>query len=441
MVEQVSNLKTGVKYKDTPIGKIPVDWEIQRLGNLCIGKPEYGANTSAIDKTDNLPRYVRITDITDDGRLLESTWQSIKRTFAKSYILKEGDLLFARSGATVGKTYLYKEEDGECAFAGYLIRFRTDPGLLLPEFLFNFTHSSYYHNWVKGMFRAGAQPNINANEYSNMFVPKPPIEEQKKIAEILTTVDKAIEKTTQIIERTKELKKGLMRKLFTEGIGHTMFKKTKIGRIPVQWEIKRFADLLSEGILSGIQDGNHGNDHPKASDYVTSGIPFIMANNIVNGSIDTIHCKFIRKEQADSLRIGFAKTGDILLSHKGTIGKVTVVPKIDEYLMLTPQVTYYRVGRPDKLLNVFLKYFMESERFQTILSRLSEQSTRKYIGITQQKKLLMAIPPLAEQCKMAGSLLELDTRIEKDVNHRDQLELLKKGLMQLLLTGRLRVAV
>ena len=203
------------KFKKTEIGEIPMEWEVEKLGGLCIGKPEYGANTAAIDKKDNLPRYIRITDITEDGKLLDSTWQSIKRESAEAYILNEGDLLFARSGATVGKTYLYNEEDGECAFAGYLIRFKTDPRLLLPEFLFYFTHSSYYYNCVRGMFRAGAQPNINAKEYSNMFLPKPPIKEQKQITEILSAVHGEIEKESNHKEQLELLKKSLMQVLLT----------------------------------------------------------------------------------------------------------------------------------------------------------------------------------------------------------------------------------
>jgi type I restriction enzyme S subunit len=215
MAEQIKSLKTGIKYKDTPIGKIPVDWEVRKLGDMCIGQPEYGANVSAIDKDASLPRYVHITDITVDGKLLNDTWQSIQNEHARPYMLTSGDILFARSGATVGKTYLYNVEDGKCAFAGYLIRFKPNPAILLPEYLFHYTHSDIYYNWIKGMLRAGAQPNINAVEYSSMLLATPPIAEQKKIAETLTTVARAIEKTDQIIEKTKEVKKGLMQVLLT----------------------------------------------------------------------------------------------------------------------------------------------------------------------------------------------------------------------------------
>jgi type I restriction enzyme S subunit len=227
IIDKIKELKKGLmkrlltrgigykKFKQTEIGKIPVDWEIKRLKDLCIGKPEYGANTSAVDKTERLPRYIRITDITEDGKLLDSTWQSIERRFAENYMLKEGDFLFARSGATVGKTYLHKKKEGECAFAGYLIRFKLNPTVFSPDFLFHFTHSQNYYNWVKGMLRAGAQPNINAKEYSNMKVPSPPIKEQKRIVAILNSIDDELEKESKHRDQLILLKKGLMHLLLT----------------------------------------------------------------------------------------------------------------------------------------------------------------------------------------------------------------------------------
>jgi type I restriction enzyme S subunit len=203
------------KFKKTEIGEIPIEWEMIRLGDLCNGQPEYGANVPSIDMDKSLPRYIRITDITEDGELLTSTWQSIKREFAEPYILKEGDFLFARSGATVGKTYWYRNRDGECAFAGYMIRFKPNPMQLLPDFLFQYTHSNFYYNWVKGMLRAGAQPNINAQEYSNMPLPRPLINEQKQIADILSSIDNELQKEANHKKRLELLKKGLMQVLLT----------------------------------------------------------------------------------------------------------------------------------------------------------------------------------------------------------------------------------
>ncbi|MBP9127607.1 MAG: restriction endonuclease subunit S, partial [Elusimicrobia bacterium] len=159
------------KFKKTPIGEIPVEWEAAKLGLLCLERPEYGANASAIQYQEGLPRYVRITDVMEKGLLAQDDKKSIPRELATPYLLQDGDFLFARSGATVGKTYLYRKSDGECAFAGYMIRFRPDRKKLLPEFLFQLTHSDLYYQWVISMLRAGAQPNINGSEYSDFLLP------------------------------------------------------------------------------------------------------------------------------------------------------------------------------------------------------------------------------------------------------------------------------
>jgi type I restriction enzyme S subunit len=227
IIEKTKELKKGLmqklltrgighkKFKKMEIGEIPVEWDVNRLVDLCKGKPEYGANISAADKDDHLPRYVRITDVTEDGYLLDDSWQSIDRKAAEPYILGEGDFLFARSGATVGKTYLYRKEDGECAFAGYMIRFRPDYSKLLPEFLFQFAHSEIYYNWVKGMLRSGAQPNINGTEYAGLIIPKPPINEQNKIVNILSSMDEEIRNETKHNQNLETLKKSLMQVLLT----------------------------------------------------------------------------------------------------------------------------------------------------------------------------------------------------------------------------------
>ena len=182
------------EWKDAPgIGTIPVCWEVVRLGDVC-NSPQYGAGAPAIPFDPSLPRYVRITDITDDGRLRPDDARSADPAQAIGYELQAGDLLFARSGATVGKAYLYQLSDGPCVYAGYLIRFQAMLGLAKAEYLWWFTQSRYYRAWVDSMFRAGAQPNINAQEYASMTVPYPPLEEQQAIVALLDRVAQSTER-------------------------------------------------------------------------------------------------------------------------------------------------------------------------------------------------------------------------------------------------------
>ena len=232
VIEKMERLKKGLmqklltkgightKFKKTKwlFGKeieIPQEWNVTRLIEQCIQKPKYGAGESAIEKDLKLPRYIRITDLNDDGSLRNKEWKSIKENAAKDYLLNYNDILFARTGATVGKSYLYTGEDGRCAFAGYLIKFQPDQTKLNSKFLFHYIHSIYYWKYIKSIQTWGVQPNINAEQYSNLLILLPPIHEQQKIASILSGVDAYIQKNQKYKKKMELLKKGLMQKLLT----------------------------------------------------------------------------------------------------------------------------------------------------------------------------------------------------------------------------------
>jgi type I restriction enzyme S subunit len=154
------------------------------LADLLVEKPQYGANESAVDgnpKTDT--RYIRITDIDGLGNLTND-WKTAK-TIDDRYLLKEGDLLFARSGATAGKSFIYQKGHPKAIFAGYLIRFRIDPTKADPRFVFYYTQLQPYALWVKATQRPSGQPNINSEEFKALRIPLPPLSVQRRIVEIM----------------------------------------------------------------------------------------------------------------------------------------------------------------------------------------------------------------------------------------------------------------
>ena len=203
------------EWRDVPgLGTVPALWEVVRLGDVC-APPEYGAGAPARSFDPNLPRYVRITDLTDDGRLRSDDARSAEPSRVAGYELEPGDLLFARSGATVGKTYMYRPSDGSCVYAGYLIRFKARTAIVLPEFLELCTRSEYYRRWVVSMLRAGAQPNINAVEYSSLLIPLPSLAEQRAITEALDSTGVAIKGTRREQDRLQALKAAAAAALLT----------------------------------------------------------------------------------------------------------------------------------------------------------------------------------------------------------------------------------
>ena len=199
----------------------------------------------------------------------------------------------------------------------------------------------------------------------------------------------------------------------------------KIGIKNSSFELLTVKELVEREVIEKPLDGNHGEIHPKGEDFVSLGVPFIMASDINAGRVDYQSCKFITREQADSLRKGFASNGDVLLTHKATIGRTALVNyEENSYIMLTPQVTYYRIKKYELLNNRYLRYYFGSEFFQKTLQLwASSGSTRDYIGITEQQKLPVIIPPIEKQKKIAAILCAYDDLIE---NNKRRIALLEK---------------
>ena len=197
--------------------KIPAHWDLRRLKYLLKSPLQYGANESPESTDTNLPRYIRITDIKENGKLNDDSFVSLSWEKAKDYLLQKGDILFARSGATVGKTYLFEEQYSSC-FAGYLIKARSNDGLL-PEFLYLFTKSGVYDKWKESIFIKSTIQNIGADKYSNLPVPFPPYDEQKAIVEYIEStispVNSAISRCEHIIALLTERKQILINDVVT----------------------------------------------------------------------------------------------------------------------------------------------------------------------------------------------------------------------------------
>ena len=189
----------------------------------------------------------------------------------------------------------------------------------------------------------------------------------------------------------------------------------------MSWITYTVQELIDNGWLEEPLDGNHGAIHPKATDYVSSGVPFIMATDLKGGSVDLVNCAFISEQQASTLRKGFSHPGDVLLTHKATIGRTAIVPDAYRTIILTPQVTYYRVIK--QICNRYLKYYFDTPGFQaTLVNWAGSGSTRAYLGITAQKKLPVVLPDYETQLRISGILGALDDKIATNTRINDNLE-------------------
>jgi type I restriction enzyme S subunit len=171
------------------LGAIPSHWTAPCLKRLLSEPLIYGLNEAAELDDRTLPRYIRITDFDDSGALRDETFRSLPLDVAQQAMLRPDDILFARSGATVGKTFIFREYKGEACFAGYLIRARTIPWKLLPAFLYHFTKTTAYENWKNLIFTQATIQNISATKYDYLSIPLPPLREQEEICRFIEMKD------------------------------------------------------------------------------------------------------------------------------------------------------------------------------------------------------------------------------------------------------------
>ena len=196
------------------------EWQILTLGKIC-DTFEYGMNVPA-KEYDGENRYIRITDIDDCSHLYSLLNEvSPDGNLEDKYLVKEGDILFARTGASVGKSYIYRSSDGKLYFAGFLIRAHVRCEYN-PFFVFYQTLTSKYSKWVNIMSARSGQPGINSQEYASYQLSVPPMNEQKKLADFLSLLDERIALQSKLIDRLKSLMGGIRKRLFQKSTSHQL---------------------------------------------------------------------------------------------------------------------------------------------------------------------------------------------------------------------------
>lgn len=202
-------------YKQTEVGMIPENWDATTVGQCIRNMPVYGVNAPAIPFDSRFPTYLRITDINEDGQFSEDSKTSINHPNAKSYLLEDGDIVFARTGASVGKSYLYNPADGPLVFAGFLICLTPDPDRLNPSFLAYYVQTTSYWNWVRVNSMRSGQPGINGGEFASLPIPLPTLPEQTAIAAVLSDMDAELAGLEAKAAKARLLKQGMMQELLT----------------------------------------------------------------------------------------------------------------------------------------------------------------------------------------------------------------------------------
>lgn len=353
---------------------------------------------------------------------------SDKLTRSKLHV---GDILFTYVG-TIGEVAVIDEND-KYHLAPNVALIRTDD--IVPEFLMYSLLSEYGRKEIVKYQTTTSQPALSMENIRRVKLPIPPLLEQRKIATILSIVDGHIDEVDGMIGDLKEMKKGLMQKLLTEGIGHTKFKDSAVGRIPVEWEVKPLDEMME--LITGFPFKSKDFSEDDKHIQLLRGINIGEGNFKWNSDIN----KYWPKSN-DELTKYELKVNDLVISMDGSkVGKnYAMITNEILPLLLVQRVACIRTN--SSLDQKYLYHVVASNLFKSYVDKVKTSSGIPHISAKQLKEFKIPYPTdINEQIKIAEILSMLDVRITDFKDELFQLKQLKKGLMQQLLTGKTRVRI
>jgi type I restriction enzyme, S subunit len=409
-------LRNHQGFKQTEIGKIPKEWEIVPLKGIS------EINKESIDPAKEFPDhkflYIDIDSVENETGVIRNAKEIIGKSAPSRArrLIRQNDVLMSTVRPYLKAfTIVPKKFNNQICSTGFAVL--TCGEKLLPLFLLYSLFAKSVLDQCKKMMVGGQYPALTASQVSNIEVLIPPLPEQRKISEILTTVDQGIEKVDEAIKKTQRLKKGLMQELLTKGIGHKEFKDTEIGRIPKEWEVVKLGEIIKY---------EKGRKPKKLFDQEEKNtIPYLSAETLRTGTFiqwATENRELIKVNNDDVILIwdGYY-CGDSFIGFDGLLSSTMI--KIEP--------------KNPNLNKRFLFYFLKAcfKELNTKISGMYLKHVNKFILESQT----LPLPPLHEQQKIAEILSAVDERLELLRKRKERLERVKKGLMNDLLTGRKRV--
>ena len=422
-------------YKKTLAGEIPEEWGYEELNKL-VDKITDGTHKTPTYTESGIP-FLRVTDIQKS----EIDWNNVKYISQEEHLelIKRcnpeiGDILYSKNG-TIGIPKIIDWDNEFSIFVSLcLIKMKKQESYIHNKYLEQFLKSDSCMRQIRLRAKQGTVTNLHLEEIRELIIPIPTIKEQEKIASILSTVDEQIDNVEALIEKNKELKKGLMQTLLTKGIGHTKFKKTEIGEIPDEWEVinaGRVFDIITDYVANGSFASLAANVEYKESEDFAIVVRLTDYKNEYKGPF-----VYVDKKAYDFLSKSKLEGDDIIIANVGAYaGYVFRAPNINKPITLGPNAILVRSEQNRE----FIYYWLSSEFGQKAIKEIISTTAQPKFNKTDFKKILLPIPNLKEQYKISSILLKTDERIEEHEKEKKKLEQLKKGLMQQLLTGRIRV--
>ncbi len=409
---------------------VPEGWSYSKLSE--VSKVSIGLVTSMTPYyVDNGVPLIRNSDI-KENKIRQSKLINLAPSFSEKHqsrSIKYRDVVTVHTGDIGTSAVVPKELDGCQGFATLNTRVKEE--IIDPYYLSWFFNTDTYTNFVLSVCTGDGRSNLNLKDFVKSVIVYPPLPEQQKIAKVLTSVDEVIEKTQAQIDKLKDLKTGMMQELLTNGIGHTEFKDSPVGRIPAEWDVVTLGDVTIESAFGPrfssdeyAPDGNFGcirtTDMDENWDVNYSTAPLARLNF---------------KEFEKHILVD----GDLLVTRSGTCGLVDVFR--EQPIPMVAAAFLIRFRLTDNVIPQFVKYLMMSTDIQESVQLLASGGVQKNLSGTSLKTLKIPKPSIQEQIKIVKAIESINNRLANSNKKLSLNKKLKKALMQDLLTGKVRVKI
>lgn len=435
MMQEAAGKTIPAGYKQTEVGVIPEEWNVATIEELAdIIDPQPDHRTPP--ESSNGEPYIGISDFINSR---EVDWTASRKIISKAvdkqekcFQLQKGDIVFGKIG-TIGVPKFVPQVPFRFALSANVILLH--PKNVESIYLMGFFYSEFFQKTLKSELHSTSQAAFGMNKMRLIKLPLPPKEEQTAIANVLSDSDALIDALEQVIAKKQAIKTATMQQLLT---GRTRlpqfalrpdgtskgYKSCELGQIPEDWE------AISFSALCDVRDGTH--DSPK---YQENGIPLVTSKNIVEDVLDLSQVSLISVEDALEInKRSKVDKGDIIMSMIGTVGNAVLL--IDEPLFCIKNVALFK---PRRALGSYLVQVIRSQQFQKNLEDSMDGGIQKFVSLGTLRSMEIVLPSSDEQTAIAAILSDMDSELTALEQKLAKARSLKQGMMQQLLTGRIRL--
>jgi len=423
----------GVRaFKETELGPLPVEWEVARLGEIA--SISGGGSAPQGDQFFGGPNpFVRVKHLSSEGFFVKR-WDWITDEAVEQYRLRpypRGTIVFPKSGASIRL-----EKRAVLPVEAYLVSHLCAvlPGKGVDgDFLFYALKTIRF-----AAKKAAGYPTLTLTEIRETAIPLPPLPEQRRIAYVLRTIQRAIEATDRVIAAARELKRSLMHYLFTYGpvpfdqAGQVPLKETEIELVPERWEVVRLGEVATVKGGKRLPKGHRFSQHP-------TPFPYIRVTDFADWSVNLSDLKYLTPEDREKIKRYVITADDVYISIAGTIGLVGTIPDSLNGANLTENAARIIINDKQRLDKQYLVGFLASDRGQRQINARATKTSQPKLALARIRQLPLALPPLVEQRRIAHILYVVNRKIKAEEQRKSALQALFRTMLHELMTGRVRV--